>query len=134
MSTVTEKELKKYYKYVGKSISASSKEQKEMLRGLQNGIEEYIAKNPNSTLEDIHTHFGKPEEVAAEYMPDMTPKDIKRFTRKKKMILSLSLVLAAIIILFVIVYFSLVWKTPGIIKETEKFEEPTNQVAIVENY
>ena len=119
MSTVTEKELKKYYKYVGKSISASSKEQKEMLRGLQNGIEEYIA---------------KPEEVAAEYMPDMTPKDIKRFTRKKKMILSLSLVLAAIIILFVIVYFSLVWKTPGIIKETEKFEEPTNQVAIVENY
>lgn len=134
MSVVTEKELKKYYKHIGKLISASSKEKKGILRGLQNGIEEYIEKNPDSTLEDIQAHFGKPAEVATEYLPDIMPKNIKRFTHRKKIILGLSLGLAAIIILFVIVYFSLVWKTPGIIKETEKFEEPTSQAAIVENY
>ena len=134
MSAVTKKELEHYRRQIKKSITVSSKEKDEMLRGLQTGIEEYLEQNPDATMEDVRAHFGEPCEIAAEFLPDVTPKDRKRFVRRKKVILGLSLGLVVIVILFIAVYFSLVWKTPGVIKETGKFEEPTGNAITVEHY
>lgn len=134
MNAVTEKEVKSYYKQIEKSIPASPKEKNKMMQGLQTGIEEYIEQNPDATLEDIHTHFGEPAEIAAEYLPDVTPKDVKRFTRRKKIILGLSVGLAAIIILFAVVYFWLITETEGVIKETGKFQESSNEAIIVQTF
>lgn len=134
MNAVIEKELKNYRKQIKKVLTVPSNEKAKMLQGLQSGIEEFAEQHPDAPFEDIQSHFGKPEEVAAEYLPDITPKDMKQFTRRKKIILGLIVGLVVLVGIFIAIYFGLVEKTPGIIKETEKFEEPISEAVIVENY
>lgn len=134
MSVVTEKELRNYCKHIEKSILASSKEKKEMLRGLQSGIEEYIEQHPDTTFEDIQFRFGEPTEVATKYLSDVTPKDMKQYARRKKIILCLIVGLVIVVGIFIAVYFGLVEKTPGIIKETGKFEKYSSEAIAVEQY
>lgn len=134
MSQITEKELKIYRKQIKQTIAASSKDKKIILQGLFDGIDEYIERHPNITLEDLQEHFGTPVEIAAECIPEVTPKEIKQFTRGKKFILGLSVILVICITLIAVIYWCAVKESPGIIKESEKFVESNANPIIVENY
>lgn len=134
MSQVTEAELKIYRKQIKQAITASSKEKRIILQGLFNGIDEYTEQHPNTSLGDLHAHFGTPSEIAAEYISEVTPKEVKRFSRRKKVILGLLVVLVMCIALFAIIYWCAVEESPGIIKESEKFVESNANPIIVENY
>ena len=92
MSAVTENELKGYCKQIKQVLAVSPKEKKIILQGLQNGIEEYLAQYPDATIDDIRAHFGVPSEIEVESLLDITSKDMKRFARRKKIILTLILI------------------------------------------
>ncbi len=131
MSTITEKELEYYCKQIRHCIPGSSKDKGQILRGLQIGIEEYREQHPHATFEDIQKQFGKPAEIALEYFPAITPKEMQQFTRRKKIIIGLSLGLAVVILFSIVIYFFSVWKTPGVIKESGQFEEPSSNTSVV---
>lgn len=103
------------------------------MQKLRGGIEEYIEQHPMASLEDIRTSFGKPSEIAAEYLPDITPKEMKKFSRRKIAIYILVLSLVVFGILFGIIYCLLVEESPGVIKETGKFDS-TRQIVSMDNY
>lgn len=122
----------KYVQEVKRHLKCSRKSRDKRLENLKQAIDD-LPMSDTCTYDDCVEQFGKPEDVAAEYLSVMSPQELRYFTRKHKIILGLSLSLVAIIILLIILYFSLVRESPGIIKETGKFEMPNSSNNAVVN-
>lgn len=129
---IASEERNSYYKRVEKALPVSAKDKKKIMVGLQNGIEEYLEDHPEATLEDVQNHFGEPDSIAAEYLPELKPEELKHFARRKKVIIGLSLGIFALIIVFALIYAQIIQEEPGVIKETSSIEETTSGAIIVE--
>ena len=134
MNVIMENELKGYCKQIKQVLTVSPKGKKIILQGLQNDIEEYLEQCPDATIDDIRAHFGAPAEIEAESLFDITSKDMKRYARRKKIIVTLILILIVSISTFLGVYFSMSSATPGIIRETGKYEESNHETITAQNY
>lgn len=124
MNSVTDKERSQYLKQVRQAMEVSSAAGEQILSGLENAIEEYLRQNPDASLADIQQHFGNPEEVAAEYSPELPSEDRRRKLRRKKLAVGLLLALVLLVGVIILIYYGVVEKGPGVIKEAGTFGEP----------
>ncbi len=135
MNTVTERELKSYQRQIKKALATTPEETQKMLCGFQCALDEYVERNPGATLNDIQKHFGKPDEVASEYLSTLTPLEVRHWKHWKQLIWVLALALILVTIFFSVVYGVLMQETPGIIHESEKYTIPTTDSStIIETY
>ena len=53
MTNNLSKELKKYYREIGKFLSCSNKEKKNIIGSIKSSVECYLSENPDSNIDDI---------------------------------------------------------------------------------
>ncbi len=102
MAKVTDRELKKYYSRVSKTVFCSRKQKKEFIQQLKENVEEYVADTPDATIEDIKNSFGTPETIAESFMVNTDSAKIKKQIQIKKMIFIALIVALGIYALFVV--------------------------------
>lgn len=64
---IFEKEIKKYFHKIRVSLICDLKTKNKIMKDLKNDVEEYLEQNPDSSLENVIEHFGKPETIAEEF-------------------------------------------------------------------
>lgn len=134
MNSVTDKQRSQYLKQVRQAMEVSSAAGEQILAGLENAIEEYLRQNPDASQADIQQHFGNPEEVAAEYSPELPSEDRRRKLRRKKLAVGLLLALVLLVGVIVLIYYCIVDKGPGVLVETSLPSSPYYDTLDVAHY
>lgn len=77
----------------------------DFLNELRNNLLDFSEDNPNCSLDDLIEQFGKPEEIAKEFLDNTstyTPKAIAKRNKRKKIIISLLCILLIIAVVYCI--------------------------------
>lgn len=77
----------------------------DFLNELKNNLLDFSEDNPNCSLDDLIEQFGKPEEIAKEFLDNTstyTPKAIAKRNKRKKIIISLLCILLIIAVVYCI--------------------------------
>lgn len=102
MKNNIEKDLKKYYHDIAKVLPLNRK--KEFLINIKNGVNSYLADNPNATIDDVIAFIGEPEDIADEYYANKTGEEIvKGIKISKKIVFSVIVTLVLGLIIYIIV-------------------------------
>lgn len=78
------KEVEKYCNAVEKQCPREFR--KRLMPDLESSISDYLAENPNSTLNNITQHFGEPEQFAIEYLAAMNDSERNKIISRAKWI------------------------------------------------
>ncbi len=81
-------EIKEYIKSVKKQIVCPTAESRQMLRELQANVSDFVQENPDADMVQIVEQFGKPEEIAKNYLADAEPQNIKKAINIRKMLVA----------------------------------------------
>ena len=115
------KELKKYYRDIGKALSGS-KERKAIITQIKSSVNNYLEENQDATISDVVNRIGSPHQIANEYIDNQSNDEIAAKIKVGKRILIIaisSLVLALVIyIAFVIASFVYDMRTTDTYSET----------------
>ena len=115
------KELKKYYRDIGKALSGS-KERKAIITQIKSSVNNYLEENQDATISDVVNRIGSPQQIADEYIDNQSNDEIAAKIKVGKRILIIaisSLVLALVIyIAFVIASFVYDMRTTDTYSET----------------
>ena len=98
------KELKKYYRDIGKALSGS-KEKKAIITQIKSSVECYIHDKPYSTIGDIINHFGNPNEIADEYYNDSNAKQLADKLKKRSIISIIVFIIVTILFMLLVGLF-----------------------------
>jgi len=98
------KELKKYYRDIGKALS-DSKENKTIITSIKSAVKCYIYDHPDSTYDDIIRQFGSPEQVIEHYYSSEKAKEFAHRLNRNKKIAIIVGIIALIVFLFLILLF-----------------------------
>jgi len=96
--------LKKYFKEVNKQLVGSKDEKKKLISDLHISIEDYIADNPNTSIDDIIANFGTPEQISEYSLASKDPDNTVKSIKLKSRIIRIALVTVAVITIIVGVY------------------------------
>lgn len=86
MSKITEKELKQYFKAIKLLLPIYSSAERKFLKSLRVSVEEYIAQNPEYTIEDIYENFDEPEEAVYNYISALDQTDLCKRVNLRRII------------------------------------------------
>ncbi len=103
VSKITDAELKKYYSDISKALVCSRKEKTAFITELKSNIDEYLAKEPDTAIENIMEEFGTPLEIANSFIDNAGANVIKKKIDIKKYILLALAVALIIYLIFVVV-------------------------------
>ncbi len=81
------KAVSDYIKSVNKNLICKRKLKKSIINDFRNSVLDYQEEKNITDINDIYAHFGTAEEVAKNYLSDADPKEIKKSTSAKKIIL-----------------------------------------------
>ncbi len=92
------RELNKYYKEIAKALPRKGK--KTLLPHIKAGVEDYLAENPEATIDDVVSYAGTPEDISAEYYATQEGTKITKEIKSSRLIKSvvLAIVLSALVI------------------------------------
>ena len=100
-NTTMEKDLDNYYKQIAKALPAGGR--KALLPGIREGVEAYLAENPDATMDDVIAYVGTPECIAGEYYANQDGREITEEIKVGKKILIMFLIAAVIIVLILVI-------------------------------
>ena len=133
MTNNLSKELKKYYCEVGKFLSCSNKEKKNIIGSIKSSVECYVFDNPNSTFEDIIKHFGSPKDIAEEYYNnENAEKLIEKTKSHKKIVISIFAVIIVAFVFLIMLFIAQIHAGSGYISESKLNE--VSQTDVSQNY
>ena len=75
---VTDKELKQYLKSISDLLLCKPKKRKQFMSDFSNSIDDFLQNNPDASINDLEKALGTPQEIAEEFMADVSPKDVKK--------------------------------------------------------
>ncbi len=94
--------LNGYYRAIRRNLVAGSRQEKdEFLAGFVRDVESFVKENPASSIQDIKSRFGKPEEIAQDFISALDKEVFQESTRRKKRFRLLSVVI--LIVLFLVI-------------------------------
>lgn len=104
------KELKKYYRDIGKALSGS-KEKKAIITQIKSSVNNYLEENQNATISDVVNRIGSPQQIADEYIDNQSNDEIaaKIKVGKRILIIAISSVVLALVIYIAFVIASFVY-------------------------
>lgn len=94
-----QKDLKTYKNEIKSKLICKSKVSKRFAEDLQNNIDNYIADNNVTAIEDVYSYFGTADDIANAFFETVDIKTVRKKISIKKMIVILSI--AVIIILII---------------------------------
>ncbi len=87
MSDTLSAGLRQYYKEISASLVCSAKQKKLFIADLSMSINDFVAENPECTVEDIKLNFGSCEEICRSFMENNSSVQIKKKLGVKKVII-----------------------------------------------
>lgn len=107
-NTTMEKDLDNYYKQIAKALPAGGR--KALLPGIREGVEAYLAENPDATMDDVIAYVGTPECIAGEYYANQDGREITQKIKASRIILIgvVSVMLAALLFFTGFTLFALI--------------------------
>lgn len=75
---VTDKELRQYLKSISDLLLCKPKKRKQFMSDFSNSIDDFLQNNSDASINDLEKALGTPQEIAEEFMADVSPKDIKK--------------------------------------------------------
>ena len=111
---------KRYLRELRKSLPCGRKEQKRVLEGIRQSIENNEATDGPDTYEDLVSRYGSPDEIASSYFSEKSTGELVRELRigNSVLVILLSAVVIALLLRlgwWVITYRSLMNEAPGYI-------------------
>lgn len=99
------RELKKYYRAIGRELPCAGKRKKQILTDLQQSVETYCKDNPGADFAEIQSHFGSASQIASAYIEEMGTAELISGLRMRRAVIK---VLAAVGISIVILWLAVV--------------------------
>ena len=93
------KEAVRYVKEVKRQMLCPKKMKNDMLLSLENSIMDYMEEHPEASAQEIETHFGKPQQIAVEYIASLDQNELRKEIQKSKLIKKMIVFLAVGILL-----------------------------------
>ena len=78
------KDLAQYFKNVKKRLNFPLKQKEQLIKGIENDLQEYEAEHPNCTYDEIVERYGKPEALAENCMSEWGPHVIQRMKKRNR--------------------------------------------------
>lgn len=110
---VSQSELKKYFHSIKKALRSTPGEKKHLLAALQSDVEEYLAENPEASMDDVVSHFGTPETIGMEHIQELPVEEVSKrinsatFNKKAVMIALVVVVVLVFVYLLAITLITL---------------------------
>ena len=95
------KAQKQYDKAVSAALVCSGKEKRTFLKALHTDMEDYLAREPEATAEQLQARFGTPQEIAAGFAVN-DPKGLAKRLRIRRIILFAVLAALALYLVFLV--------------------------------
>lgn len=92
-----QKDLKTYKNQIKSKLICDSKVSKTFVKDLQNSIDNYIADNEVSSIDEIYKHFGTADDIANAFFETVDITTVKRKISIKKLIAVLMAAVIAIV-------------------------------------
>ena len=81
------RELKKYFHEIEKDLPCGNREKKKILRDLRLSVENFLAENPEATLEAVVDHFGTPAQIVDTCTEEMPILELQKKLKIKRWII-----------------------------------------------
>lgn len=91
--------LWRYYRTIRNHLHCSRKLKKRIMNEIKESVKNYLSDHPDSNYDDIETHFGKPLQIAANYVDNMNTDELLKTLYIKRKALSIFAIVATIIVL-----------------------------------
>ena len=101
MTNNIEKDLKKYYKDISKTLPRGRK--KEIIRTIKSSVDSYLAENPNAKIDEVINYFGEPNDIAQSYYDNEKAEDISsKIKLSHKILICIVTVLALALLIYIV--------------------------------
>lgn len=93
------KVLDNYFDRIAKALPRKGR--KTLLPDIKDGVESYLAENPDATVDDVIAYVGTPEDIVSEYYANLDGREIsKEIKIGRKLVIILLLFLLALAVIF----------------------------------
>lgn len=104
MNKALDKQLRKYYRDIKKALIGNAAKRRTLLMSLKMNVENYIAENSVTDMQEILEQFGTPEEVTEAYLEQFSEVELSKKAKKFKYFYMIAVVLILGMILFFIAF------------------------------
>ena len=91
--------LRRYYRDIHKWLPCSRKQKKQIMEQIQNDVQEYFDRHPNSDFAQMKATFGDPQTIAAAYVENTDTMELLRGLRIRKRIFTIVAAVMAIVLI-----------------------------------
>ena len=113
------KELKKYYRDIGKALSGS-KERKAIITQIESSVNNYLEENQDATISDVVNRIGSPQQIADEYIDNQSNDEIAaKIKVGKRILIAVCVVLVAALLIYLLVALDFIYKNHGHFDDTD---------------
>ena len=113
------KELKKYYRDIGKALS-DSKEKKAIITQIKSSVNNYLEENQDATISDVVNRIGSPHQIANEYIDNQSNDEIAaKIKVGKRILIAVCVVLVAALLIYLLVALDFIYKNHGHFDDTD---------------
>ena len=99
--------LRRYYREIRSFLPVSCKQKNRVIADLRNSVEAYLDANPEADMQEIQTHFGTPNSIAAAYVDNADTADLLRDLRIRKRIVAIVVAGVLLVVLAIVATLSL---------------------------
>ncbi len=117
------KDTKRYLRAVRGWLPCSGELKRRIMSQITNGVQEYLAQNPNATFDDLCAQLGSPQVIAAAYIENAATAEILKNLRIRRRIVAI--VISAVLVILIS------WATV-VAYEIMKFKKSIPSVIVVD--
>lgn len=104
MKNNIEKDLKKYYHDISKSLTFNRKKKQNIINTIKMNIKSYRENNPNANIDEIINYFGTPNDIAESYYDTETAGDIStRIKLSRKILICTVSALTLVLLIYIVI-------------------------------
>lgn len=96
--TTIERDIEKYISDVNSHLLCSSKKKKEIIEDIRGAVLDFAENSGAGDITEIYKHFGSSEEFAKAHLAELDPRQIKKKTNMRKVLIVAVVVALAIFI------------------------------------
>lgn len=100
---ITDKERKQYISQIKKLLFCRPEKRKRFLQDINNSIDDFLKDNPDANIDELQKAMGSPQEIADEFLSNISTKDIKNRTYVTR-ILIIGVVTALVILAITMIF------------------------------
>lgn len=86
-----------YIKEIKQNLLCPVRQKKQVLKDIEISVKDFAESKKITDINELYTHFGTPEDVAAAYMPQADIKELKRKIKLRKTAIFVAITVIAII-------------------------------------